>query len=83
MRHFLAWLIAYASDCTHFFAPYVNSYKRFTKGSFAPTKVAWSIDNRTAGSDMNLYLAQAAFLAAGNQRQARTGTSDGGRHLWR
>ncbi len=49
MRHFLAGLIAYASDCTLFFAPYVNSYKRFAKGSFAPTKVAWSVDNRTAG----------------------------------
>ena len=32
-----------------FFAPYVNSYKRFLKGSFAPTRTAWSIDNRTAG----------------------------------
>jgi glutamine synthetase len=27
----------------------VNSYKRFLKGTFAPTKIAWSIDNRTAG----------------------------------
>ena len=32
-----------------FFAPYVNSYKRFTKGLFAPTKIVWSGDNRTAG----------------------------------
>jgi glutamine synthetase len=30
-------------------APYINSYKRFTKGTFAPTKTVWSIDNRTAG----------------------------------
>ena len=30
-------------------APYVNSYKRFLPGTFAPTKIAWSIDNRTAG----------------------------------
>ena len=49
MEHFVAGLIAYASDCTYFFAPYVNSYKRFSKGSFAPTKTAWSVDNRTAG----------------------------------
>ncbi len=49
MRHFLAGALAYASDCTWFFAPYVNSYKRFAKGTFAPTKIAWSVDNRTAG----------------------------------
>lgn len=49
MRHFVAGLIAYASDCTYFFAPYINSYKRFAKGTFAPTKSAWSVDNRTAG----------------------------------
>jgi glutamine synthetase len=49
MEHFLAGAIAYARDCTWFFAPYVNSYKRFAKGTFAPTKTAWSVDNRTAG----------------------------------
>ncbi|MEM9708585.1 MAG: glutamine synthetase family protein [Pseudomonadota bacterium] len=49
MRYFVAGLIAYASDCTYFFAPYINSYKRFAKGTFAPTKSAWSVDNRTAG----------------------------------
>ncbi len=49
MCHFLAGIIAYARDCTWFFAPYVNSYKRFAKGTFAPTKTAWSVDNRTAG----------------------------------
>ncbi|MEM8776393.1 MAG: glutamine synthetase family protein [Pseudomonadota bacterium] len=49
MRHFMAGLISYASDCTYFFAPYINSYKRFAKGTFAPTKTAWSVDNRTAG----------------------------------
>ncbi|MEE2953415.1 MAG: glutamine synthetase family protein [Pseudomonadota bacterium] len=49
MRHFMAGLIAYAADLTVFLAPYVNSYKRFAKGTFAPTKTAWSIDNRTAG----------------------------------
>jgi glutamine synthetase len=49
MGHFMAGLIQYAPDCTFFFAPYVNSYKRFAKGSFAPTKTAWSVDNRTAG----------------------------------
>ena len=32
-----------------FLAPYINSYKRFQAGSFAPTKAVWSTDNRTAG----------------------------------
>ncbi|MDX8355697.1 glutamine synthetase family protein [Cognatiyoonia sp. IB215182] len=49
MRQFMAGLITYAPDCTYFFAPYINSYKRFAKGTFAPTKTAWSVDNRTAG----------------------------------
>ena len=49
MQQFTAGLIAYAPDCMVFFAPYINSYKRFAKGTFAPTKTAWSVDNRTAG----------------------------------
>jgi len=32
-----------------FYAPTVNSYKRFQAGSWAPTALAWSYDNRTAG----------------------------------
>lgn len=49
MRHYMAGLIAHAPDYTFFLAPYVNSYKRFSKGTFAPTKTVWSVDNRTAG----------------------------------
>jgi len=49
MRHFLAGQLAYAREITVFLAPYVNSYKRFTIGMFAPTKAVWSADNRTAG----------------------------------
>ena len=49
MRSFTAGLIAYARDYTFFLAPYVNSYKRFAAGTFAPTKAVWSVDNRTAG----------------------------------
>ena len=49
MSHYMAGLIAYAPDYTYFLAPYVNSYKRFAKGTFAPTKTVWSVDNRTAG----------------------------------
>lgn len=49
MRNYMAGLIHYAPDYTYFLAPYINSYKRFQKGTFAPTKTVWSVDNRTAG----------------------------------
>lgn len=49
MKHFLAGQLAHARDITAFLAPYVNSYKRFCVGMFAPTKAVWSADNRTAG----------------------------------
>ena len=49
MKHFMAGQLAYAREMTAFLAPYVNSYKRFTIGMFAPTKAVWSADNRTAG----------------------------------
>ena len=49
MRHYLAGLLKHASENTFFLAPYVNSYKRFMAGTFAPTKAIWSLDNRTAG----------------------------------
>ncbi|MCA0400350.1 MAG: glutamine synthetase family protein [Proteobacteria bacterium] len=49
MRSFVAGQIKYAKDITWFLAPYINSYKRFMAGTFAPTKTIWSRDNRTAG----------------------------------
>ncbi|WP_420405667.1 glutamine synthetase family protein [Nisaea sp.] len=49
MRHYLAGLLAHAEEITYFLAPYINSYKRFVAGTFAPTKAVWSMDNRTAG----------------------------------
>ncbi|GAA4532148.1 glutamine synthetase family protein [Chelativorans composti] len=49
MKHFVAGLVKYAPDVTVFLAPYVNSYKRFQAGTFAPTTLTWSQDNRTAG----------------------------------
>ena len=49
MRNYVAGLLTYAGDVTYFLAPYINSYKRFQVGTFAPTKAIWSHDNRTAG----------------------------------
>lgn len=48
LDRYLAGLIKYSADITVFQAPYINSYKRFAKGSFAPTRLVWSVDNRTA-----------------------------------
>ncbi len=48
-QHYLAGQLAAIREMTYFLAPYINSYKRFQAGSFAPTKAVWSLDNRTAG----------------------------------
>ena len=46
-RQYLAGQIACARELALFFAPNVNSYKRFAAGSWAPTTLAWGRDNRT------------------------------------
>lgn len=50
MGQFLAGQLKYAAEMTYFMAPHINSYKRFQQsGTFAPTRIVWSDDNRTAG----------------------------------
>jgi glutamine synthetase len=49
LRWFIGGCLAHAADVMVFFAPNVNSYKRYVDGSWAPTRIAWSYDNRTAG----------------------------------
>lgn len=62
MIHFLGGWMKYVLDVFPFYAPYVNSYKRFVTSSWAPTNLnAWSIDNRTApfrivGEDQSLRI---------------------------
>jgi glutamine synthetase len=48
-RWFLGGWLAHAPELMVFYAPNVNSYKRYKSGSWAPTRMAWSYDNRTAG----------------------------------
>lgn len=48
-RWFLGGWIAHVHDFMVCYAPTVNSYKRYVDGSWAPTRIAWSNDNRTAG----------------------------------
>jgi glutamine synthetase len=46
-EHFVAGQLACMRELILLYAPHVNSYKRFAKGSFAPTAIAWGRDNRT------------------------------------
>jgi glutamine synthetase len=48
-RWFLGGWMKHIRELFAFFAPYPASYKRYVAGSFAPTGIAWSFDNRTAG----------------------------------
>jgi glutamine synthetase len=48
-KQFLAGQIACARELAIFFAPTINSYKRYAAGSWAPTTLAWGHDNRTCG----------------------------------
>lgn len=47
MGHWIAGILATLREFTLLYAPNINSYKRFAKGSFAPTGIAWGVDNRT------------------------------------
>jgi glutamine synthetase len=46
-KQFVAGQLRYTKELTYWFAPNVNSYKRFARGSFAPTTLVWGTDNRT------------------------------------
>jgi glutamine synthetase len=48
-RQFLGGLMKYSPELCLFYAPTINSYKRYQAGSWAPTRMAWSTDNRTCG----------------------------------
>ena len=78
-RYWLGGLLATARPLALCFAPYVNSYKRYQTGSWAPTAIVWGRDNRTCGfrvvsgrvesrvpgADVNPYVAYAALIAGG------------------
>jgi glutamine synthetase len=48
-RHFMGGLMSTAREMAWMYAPFVNSYKRYQLGSWAPTAIVWSRDNRTCG----------------------------------
>src|SRR5215813_3264250 len=43
----LAGMLASLRELTLWYAPNINSYKRYQPGTFAPTAVRWGLDNRT------------------------------------
>ncbi len=47
LERFIAGQLATLRELTLLLAPNINSYKRFAVGSFAPTAIAWGLDNRT------------------------------------
>jgi len=48
-RQFLGGLMKYSPELGLFYGPTINSYKRYQPGSWAPTRMAWAVDNRTVG----------------------------------
>ena len=48
-RYYVGGLMAASRELSYLFAPYVNSYKRYQPGSWAPTAIVWGRDNRTCG----------------------------------
>src|SRR4029077_8017395 len=48
-RFYVGGQLAWGRAMAYWFAPTINSYKRYQSGSFAPTRLAWGEDNRTCG----------------------------------
>ena len=48
-RRYVGGQLALGRALAYWYAPTINSYKRYQSGSFAPTRLAWGEDNRTCG----------------------------------
>mgnify|MGYP000683324838 CR=1 FL=1 len=48
-RHYIGGLQKFTPAAISFYAPNVNSYRRFAKDMSAPVNLEWGYDNRTAG----------------------------------
>jgi glutamine synthetase len=49
LQAWVAGQLALGRELSVFYAPYVNSYRRYQAGSFAPTRLVAGVDNRTCG----------------------------------
>ena len=84
-RSFLAGQLATMHELALCYAPNINSYKRFALGSFAPTAVAWGMDNRTCalrvvGHDHSMRMENRAPGGDVNQYLAVAALIVGGLH---
>ena len=70
-RSFVAGQIATLRELTLFFAPNINSYKRYVEGSFAPTAVACSLDALPCCARLRTPCAMAAMSAAASPLSCR------------
>lgn len=48
--HYLAGLVTLSPELTALYSPFINSYKRYVPGLWAPLNATWGIENRTCGS---------------------------------
>lgn len=48
--HYLGGLVMLAPELTAFYSPFINSYKRYVPGVWAPLNASWGIENRTCGA---------------------------------
>ncbi|NOR62029.1 MAG: glutamine synthetase, partial [Rhodobacteraceae bacterium] len=48
LRHCVNGLLRLMPACTLIFAPHLNSYRRLTPNSHAPTSIGWGYENRTS-----------------------------------
>lgn len=46
-RHYLGGLVKLAPELTALYSPFVNTYKRYVPGVWAPLTPSWGIENRT------------------------------------
>jgi glutamine synthetase len=47
---YLGGLVSLAPELTALYSPFINSYKRYVPGLWAPLNATWGIENRTCGS---------------------------------
>jgi glutamine synthetase len=46
-QHYLAGQLQLAPEFTALYAPFINSYKRYVAGAWAPLNATWGFENRT------------------------------------
>ncbi len=85
MEHFIAGQLSVLAELTLLLAPNINSYKRYVAGSFAPTTIAWGLDNRTCalrvvGSGQSLRVENRVPGGDVNPYMALAGIIAGGLH---